>query len=347
MLKVNHLEQHTHRINGIPTYISGEWKGAQSSHWGQSSKRYYESTIDESNLLQTNKKHYNVDNAPSNSHMKHSFRKQYENYHATAESSNQPNFMKYKLPKRKHNFNFNLNVEKSSGGIKVYPNIYKTNTEPYDLEEYKNRFNPSSYETVNHEFISLRNSLPEINKGKNSFKNGLYSNLYCKNNKPPKKIERDIFEPSYYKDPRINENCFVNKSLPQNNFELIEKSNRYLSNCYENIKVNRQNIEEILPIKYSKRKVYNIEEQRNFIPSVSPGDKTYKNVEFSKDYFKERSIVSNNMNHDLERNNKLNFYNSIKIKSPNLGNLNKESSLERSYGNEKVLNLNKWESEYL
>lgn len=353
MIKVNNLEQHTFRINGIPTYISGEWRGSQPSHWGQSSKRYYESTIDESNLITTNKKHYQQDNASSNSHMKQSFRKQYKNFHATAESCNLPNYVKFKIPVKKHNFHFNINTENNNkSGLKIFPHIYNANTEPYEFEEYKNKFKPSEYETVNQDFISLRNSLPEINRGKNNFKNGLYSNLYSKNNLPPQKLDRDIFNPSYYHDSRIDEKCFKNKNLPNNNFEYIEKHNRHLNECYEINKSNRNNIEEIMPIKYSKRKVYNIDEKRNFIPSISPGDKNYKSVEFSKNYYKDRIISSNDMNKDLERNHKFNFYSSIKIKEPtikksNYENNRKNNENEDNYSKEKVINLNRWENEYL
>lgn len=117
-----------------------------------------------------------------------------------------------------------------------------------------------------------------------------------------------------------------------------------------------------LPLQ-EKKKLYSLDERRNFIPCLSPGDKTFKSPEFSGSFFKEQYIPTSDMSPHYDRGNSkmnVNFYNSLVIPNKNITeNYNKEKFYDnylngfngksRGLKEDKTYvskNIKKWENDF-
>ncbi len=104
-----------------------------------------------------------------------------------------------------------------------------------------------------------------------------------------------------------------------------------------------------------KKEISNLDEKRNYMPIVSPGDKIYKNVDYCQDFFKEGGLVVGSTN--SARYNKTvgkkanNFYDTLDLNIPTLDPkklwINKINDEEQDLNKNYVSGLKEWEYNYL
>jgi hypothetical protein len=104
-----------------------------------------------------------------------------------------------------------------------------------------------------------------------------------------------------------------------------------------------------------KKLVTSLDARRNFMPIIAPGDKLYRNVDYSPDFFKEGGLVVGSTN--SARYNKTcgkkanNFYDTLDLNVATLDPRklwnNKVSAEEFNFNKEFVSNLGNWEENYL
>lgn len=199
---------------------------------------------------------------------------------------------------------------------------------------------------------------------------------YCKENqhfntvklikyppKQPKKTGVKQFIKSDTLISKINNNKKVNNINTKTNTEIICMNNTNIKDNYFDDKfmprkkyINKNklafskeyNITEKLG---SKKRLYNLEERRNFMPIISPGDKIYKNPEFSSDFFKLGELIpgsSNSINYKKnEKKGFSNFYTTINLTVKTLDDdklwKNKVKNENLNFQINFVKNLNNWE----
>ena len=174
--------------------------------------------------------------------------------------------------------------------------------------------------------------------------------------------------PKEYNKVKISTPGKINHNFINNYNEGINSSNNNIENENNNYKESRfMPRKRIFDEKYNKiteefyvnkkmgmkKKISNIEERRNGMPLIAPGDKIYKNPEFSEDYFKEGGLVvgsTNRMNY--KKNQKKgcsNFYETLDLNIKTLDEKklwkNKVIKEELDYQKDFVKNLNNWEEE--
>ena len=104
-----------------------------------------------------------------------------------------------------------------------------------------------------------------------------------------------------------------------------------------------------------KKLVTSLDERRNNMPIIAPGDKLYRNVDYSSDFFKEGGLVTGSTN--SARYNKTvgkkanNFYDTMDLSSSNLDPKklwkNKQYEEEQDFNKKYVSGLKSWEVNYL
>lgn len=355
MLNVKPKELHPYKIDGKVSYKAGEWYGHKPCHW-VGCKQFYDWEIDESNLKPTFKKHYVEEQMrraePQGEY--HPNRRHYENNIIYKETHQDKH---HHLKERLHDFHYINTHSKHPGTVKMYSEIAGKNTDFVKEENFNDIYSPSKNQKVSEEFLSVRNSLPNLKKARINYKDGLYTNLFNKNKSslPPVKI-RDMFSPNKQQMIQFhhdNDNYYDSNKLNKensryNSLNTEENKKDYAKAFFQKLETSENNY----PFN-TKKRVYNLEERRNFIPSLSPGDKNYKSSEFSPGYFKERFVPSSNMKINYDRGsslNNVNFFNSLVLpkKSDSKKVLkydynNKDVVTDRNY----VKNLNQWEKSTL
>lgn len=155
-------------------------------------------------------------------------------------------------------------------------------------------------------------------------------------NKEPKIYKKtvlsDIYDYSQRNDEKINNRRMFNYIKNQNTSEYI----------IENV-INR------------KKLIQSLDERRNFMPIIAPGDKLYRNVDYSPDFYKEGGLVVGSTN--SARYNKTvgkkanNFYDTLDLSVPTLDSkklwMNKLNEEDQKFNKQYVNSLLSWEENYL
>lgn len=104
-----------------------------------------------------------------------------------------------------------------------------------------------------------------------------------------------------------------------------------------------------------KKGVLNLDERRNYMPIIAPGDKIYRNVDYSVDFFKGGGLVVGSTN--SARYNKTvgkkanNFYDTLDLNIPTLDPrklwMSKINEEEQDVNKDYVSGLQEWEYNYL
>jgi len=177
-----------------------------------------------------------------------------------------------------------------------------------------------------------------INIEKNEFNQDIYADysdirVFPNTCKHEKKI---IFQKDFYdsKKTSLNENKIV-RINHENYFSLSKLSNKEYT------------IESFLG---AKKRLPNLQAVRNGLLIISPGDKIYKNVEYQKDYFKQKT--NDNKQYNININiSKLNFYSEMEfsksILNPEKIWLNRRSKEIEEFDKKYIKNLDSWEDKYL
>lgn len=101
----------------------------------------------------------------------------------------------------------------------------------------------------------------------------------------------------------------------------------------------------------NKKLIKSLDERRNFMPIIAPGDKLYRNVDYSPDFFKEGglavgSTISARYNKTVGKKAN-NFYDTLDLSIPTLDPKklwrNKIYKEEQNFNKDYVSNLNSWE----
>lgn len=124
---------------------------------------------------------------------------------------------------------------------------------------------------------------------------------------------------------------------------------------FSNIKYNETPEYYIDEVINRKKLVTSLDARRNFMPIIAPGDKLYRNVDYSPDFYKEGGLVVGSTN--SARYNKTcgkkanNFYDTLDLSVPTLDPKklwnNKVSQEELVFNKDYVSNLVSWEENYL
>lgn len=106
---------------------------------------------------------------------------------------------------------------------------------------------------------------------------------------------------------------------------------------------------------HRKKLVTSLDARRNFMPIIAPGDKIYRNVDYSPDFFKEGGLAVGSTN--SARYNKTcgkkanNFYDTLDLNIPTLDPKklwsNKIHGEDQNFNKDYVANLGNWEENYL
>jgi len=104
-----------------------------------------------------------------------------------------------------------------------------------------------------------------------------------------------------------------------------------------------------------KKRILNLDEKRNYMPIIAPGDKIYRNVDYCQDFFKGGGLVVGSTN--SARYNKTvgkkanNFYDTLDLNIPTLDPKklwnNKINEEEQEVNKDYVSGLKEWEYNYL
>lgn len=327
MLNIKEKQIHEYKIDGVSAKKAGEWNGQKTSHW-EGSKKFYEVDVDECLLKPTFKKHFIKDQMRMCDPDAPTYKKHFDNDGIFKESFEDP-----KIPtERQHLFVYkNTHSKQPYGVMKTYPKILNKDTLFYEHEYFNNIYSPSKNQLVSEDYLAIRNSVPSLHNIRNDYKSGLFTNVLNKNKeKPcPKKV-RDLF--GYERQPMMRfdtkNDININRGNSNTNFNNPSHKNqneRYSSLITEpdiNILSDKHKLKSIGDLKKNsecypfntKKRVDIIEDRRNFIPFVSPGDKLYKSSEYNPYFFKESYIPSSNMNVNYKRGETIktiNFYKSI------------------------------------
>ncbi len=171
----------------------------------------------------------------------------------------------------------------------------------------------------------------------------IHEDIYKPKKRPLKPIltEAKIFIRNRSFNPKDN---FCNPNAKE--YPLLQKKKK-VQNSEQAL--NEYNIEEIMT---RKKRIFSLEQQRNFFKTGKPGDKNYTCVENSPNYFKMEGLVPGSTNRinmrKTQRKGEDNFYHTmdLNIKILNQNKIYVMKELIESLNNDKkyVKELNIWES---
>jgi hypothetical protein len=143
-------------------------------------------------------------------------------------------------------------------------------------------------------------------------------------------------------DTESNENNNTTKKSHERNF-----SNQENFYSLPKLSTNEYTIESLLG---PKKRLPNMQAVRNGLLIISPGDKIYKNVEYQKDYFKQKKNEKKEYNLNINTS-KINFYSDMDLNKGSLNPdkvwLNRINKERKEYDRSYIKNLELWEENYL
>ena len=174
------------------------------------------------------------------------------------------------------------------------------------------------------------------------------------------KSGRKYIHPDYYKkfhkiskffrvnpprdNPATSNSIILPKISIKNDISHMDKKVSFSTSCETNVE----------SMMNKKKRIYSLEQQRNYYKEVNPGDKNYRYAEHSTDFFKEGGLIvgSTNKIRITDNYNKLknNIYQTMDLNIKSLDNdkLWKSKVQKEKEKNEieYVLNLEQWEKRY-
>lgn len=225
------------------------------------------------------------------------------------------------------------------------------------LKQIRNNDNPIK---LTHKKIIPKSSSEFTFKPSKKQVNSYFENIQRKNNM---KYGRKYIEPNNLRNIiKINRCSSINSIRPKDNYTInsiilpkISIKNDEKPINYRNISFSSSSELNIENIMNKKKRIYSLEQQRNYYRECNPGDKNYRYAECSPDFFKEGGLIvgSTNRIRITDNFNKLrnNIYQTMDLNKKTLDTnklwkskiLKEREKSEADY----VSNLEQWEKQYI
>lgn len=225
------------------------------------------------------------------------------------------------------------------------------------LKQIRNNDNPKK---LIHKKIIQKSSSEFTFKPSKKQVNSYFENIQRKNNI---KYGRKYIEPNNLRNIiKINRCSSINSIRPKDNYTInsiilpkISIKNDEKPINYRNISFSSSSELNIENLMNKKKRIYSLEQQRNYYRECNPGDKNYRYAECSPDFFKEGGLIvgSTNRIRITDNYNKLrnNIYQTMDLnkKTLDINKLWKSKILKEREKSEAdyVFNLEQWEKQYI
>lgn len=225
------------------------------------------------------------------------------------------------------------------------------------LKQIRNNDNPKK---LIHKKIIQKSSSEFTFKPSKKQVNSYFENIQRKNNI---KYGRKYIEPNNLRNIiKINRCSSINSIRPKDNYTInsiilpkISIKNDEKPINYRNISFSSSSELNIENLMNKKKRIYSLEQQRNYYRECNPGDKNYRYAECSPDFFKEGGLIvgSTNRIRITDNFNKLrnNIYQTMDLnkKTLDINKLWKSKILKEREKSEAdyVFNLEQWEKQYI
>ena len=225
------------------------------------------------------------------------------------------------------------------------------------LKQIRNNDNPKK---LIHKKIIQKSSSEFTFKPSKKQVNSYFENIQRKNNI---KYGRKYIEPNNLRNIiKIDRCSSINSIRPKDNYTInsiilpkISIKNDEKSINYRNISFSSSSELNIENLMNKKKRIYSLEQQRNYYRECNPGDKNYRYAECSPDFFKEGGLIvgSTNRIRITDNFNKLrnNIYQTMDLnkKTLDINKLWKSKILKEREKSEAdyVFNLEQWEKQYI
>ena len=225
------------------------------------------------------------------------------------------------------------------------------------LKQIRNNDNPKK---LIHKKIIQKSSSEFTFKPSKKQVNSYFENIQRKNNI---KYGRKYIEPNNLRNIiKINRCSSINSIRPKDNYTInsiilpkISIKNDEKPINYRNISFSSSSELNIENLMNKKKRIYSLEQQRNYYRECNPGDKNFRYAECSPDFFKEGGLIvgSTNRIRITDNFNKLrnNIYQTMDLnkKTLDINKLWKSKILKEREKSEAdyVFNLEQWEKQYI
>ena len=225
------------------------------------------------------------------------------------------------------------------------------------LKQIRNNDNPKK---LIHKKIIQKSSSEFTFKPSKKQVNSYFENIQRKNNI---KYGRKYIEPNNLRNIiKIDRCSSINSIRPKDNYTInsiilpkISIKNDEKPINYRNISFSSSSELNIENLMNKKKRIYSLEQQRNYYRECNPGDKNYRYAECSPDFFKEGGLIvgSTNRIRITDNYNKLrnNIYQTMDLnkKTLDINKLWKSKILKEREKSEAdyVFNLEQWEKQYI
>lgn len=225
------------------------------------------------------------------------------------------------------------------------------------LKQIRNNDNPKK---LIHKKIIQKSSSEFTFKPSKKQVNSYFENIQRKNNI---KYGRKYIEPNNLRNIiKINRCSSINSIRPKDNYTInsiilpkISIKNDEKPINYRNISFSSSSELNIENLMNKKKRIYSLEQQRNYYRECNPGDKNFRYAECSPDFFKEGGLIvgSTNRIRITDNYNKLrnNIYQTMDLnkKTLDINKLWKSKILKEREKSEAdyVFNLEQWEKQYI
>lgn len=225
------------------------------------------------------------------------------------------------------------------------------------LKQIRNNDNPKK---LIHKKIIQKSSSEFTFKPSKKQVNSYFENIQRKNNI---KYGRKYIEPNNLRNIiKIDRCSSINSIRPKDNYTInsiilpkISIKNDEKPINYRNISFSSSSELNIENLMNKKKRIYSLEQQRNYYRECNPGDKNYRYAECSPDFFKEGGLIvgSTNRIRITDNFNKLrnNIYQTMDLnkKTLDINKLWKSKILKEREKSEAdyVFNLEQWEKQYI
>ena len=225
------------------------------------------------------------------------------------------------------------------------------------LKQIRNNDNPKK---LIHKKIIQKSSSEFTFKPSKKQVNSYFENIQRKNNI---KYGRKYIEPNNLRNIiKIDRCSSINSIRPKDNYTInsiilpkISIKNDEKPINYRNISFSSSSELNIENLMNKKKRIYSLEQQRNYYRECNPGDKNFRYAECSPDFFKEGGLIvgSTNRIRITDNYNKLrnNIYQTMDLnkKTLDINKLWKSKILKEREKSEAdyVFNLEQWEKQYI